>query len=433
MYSATTQPEAIAGGAVLQRLGRFVSRRTGVLREPVPVMLPAQLPDLFVYQSSNLGSGAALTAEEALICTIGESIERYCGLNYEPETAIVAPYRALPAEAAHPSRYALFSESQYETPKFPYAAFTEDANIRWTAGWSLHRKTEVLVPTCLASMAYRRRVGERWLAPASSNGLACHGSAEAATLKGIYEVIERDVFFTMWLNRLRRPRVTIDDAGALQEVFARQLNKPGIEYQFIDLTMDIDVPVIACLARMPYGDKMLTGVGSAANLDPAEALLKAAVEAAHTLIWAECLINRTDWVFDPSFANILDFPDHVRLYCEPRMQSELAFMTASKEVRRLSEVPNRATGSIAGDLAQSLAALDRQRLEAIAVDLTPDEVADLGLSVIKVMVPEAVTVNGDHAYRFLGGERLYETPVRLGYRASRIEEAALNPAPHPFP
>jgi ribosomal protein S12 methylthiotransferase accessory factor len=419
--------------SALARLGRFVGRRAGMMKEPLPTFLSAQLPDLFIFNISDLGSGAALTEEEALICTIGEAIERYSSFNFEIEDEVVSAYRALGGEAVHPSHFALFSESQYRTDSFPFTRFTEETVIRWTTGFSLLRRKEVKAPACLTYMSHQPVSGEKLIGAPSSNGLACHASREQATLKSLYEVIERDAFFIMWLNRLSMPRLRIEETGWMRELFEEKLDKPGLEYHFINLTTDIGIPVVGCLARMKYWDKLLVGVGAAANLSPSRAFLKAAVEASHTLVWADSMMSHGEWVFDPGFCNILDFPDHVRLYCEPQMQPELDFMIRSKEVSRLSDLPDRSAGSAAQEIEICLDALERQGLDAILVDLTPSEVAEAGLAVIKVIVPEAIGVNGDHRYRPLGGERIYETPRRLGYTHARIKEDELNPAPHPFP
>lgn len=422
-----------ASNRTLDRLYRFVGKRAGMLKELVPTLLSAQIPDLFVFSLSSLGSGAALTEEEALICAIGEGIERYAGFNYKPEDEEVCSFSELGGEAIHPSHYALFSESQYRQAGFPFARFTEDTVIRWTTGYSPLKKREIKTPACLTLMSYRFVSGEKLIGFSSSNGLACHATREQAILKSLYEVIERDAFFIMWLNRLSMPRLRIDETGWLRDIFEEKLRRPGAEYHFIDLTTDIGVPVVCCLARMKYRDRMLVGVGAAANLSPCQALLKAAIEACHTMVWADNLMSRDEWVFDPGFSNIQDFPDHVRLYCEPRMQPELDFMTGSETVSRVGDLPDQSTGSAPQEIEICLRALERQGLDAVLIDMTPTDVAEAGLFVMKVVVPEAVSINSDHRYRMLGGDRLYETPRRLGYTSARVKEEELNPIPHPFP
>jgi hypothetical protein len=39
----------------------------------------------------------------------------------------------------------------------------------------------------------------------------------------------------------------------------------------------------------------------------------------------------------------------------------------------------------------------------------------------------------DHHYRYLGGHRLYDAPIAMGYFDRARSPAELNPVPHPFP
>ena len=430
MSSVQEQP---ALGQALATLNRFIGKRTGIVREPFPSFLSSQLPDIFVFSASPMGSGAALTEQEALVCAIGESVERHVSVSYEPEDDVVCSYNDLRDQAIHPSRFALYSETQYQRESFAYSRFNEETIVRWTTAYSLTGKREVRIPSCLSYMSYRPKPGETVIGGASSNGLACHSSREQALLKGIYELVERDAFFAAWLNRLTMPRLRIDESSWLRGVFDEKLNKPGIEYNFIDMTTDIGVPVACCVGKMRHGEKILTGVGAASNLDPTKALFKATVEAGHTLIWADNMMDRDDFAFDPTYANIRDFADHVRLFCEPHMHAELDFLLASPEVTELSSLADQSSDSMTRDIETCLHSLERQGLDAFMIDMTPPHVADAGLWVIKVLVPELVGINGDHRYRFLGGDRLYEIPKILGYTTERTTEESLNPTPHPFP
>ena len=48
-------------------------------------------------------------------------------------------------------------------------------------------------------------------------------------------------------------------------------------------------------------------------------------------------------------------------------------------------------------------------------------------------MPDLQPLDADYQHRFLGGTRLYEVPVRLGYRERPPRLDELNPYPHPFP
>ena len=69
-------------------------------------------------------------------------------------------------------------------------------------------------------------------------------------------------------------------------------------------------------------------------------------------------------------------------------------------------------------------------MDAIAVDLTTDELRDVGLWVVRVVTPELMPMSPIYRARYLGHPRLYEYPEQAGY-GSRTE-ADINPFPQPF-
>jgi ribosomal protein S12 methylthiotransferase accessory factor len=62
--------------------------------------------------------------------------------------------------------------------------------------------------------------------------------------------------------------------------------------------------------------------------------------------------------------------------------------------------------------------------EVLMVDLTRPQLRDLGLHVVKVIVPGL-----RHFWARFGPGRLYDVPVALGWRDTPIDEADLNPIP----
>ena len=66
-------------------------------------------------------------------------------------------------------------------------------------------------------------------------------------------------------------------------------------------------------------------------------------------------------------------------------------------------------------------------------DLTTRDVASAGFRVARVIIPGLQPLHGDHNFRFLGGERLYQAPRLMGLREADTTEEDINPWPHPFP
>jgi ribosomal protein S12 methylthiotransferase accessory factor len=108
----------------------------------------------------------------------------------------------------------------------------------------------------------------------------------------------------------------------------------------------------------------------------------------------------------------------------------LDFLRKGKRVVQLRRTPAFLQGK------NCIAALQRHLAELghemYAVDLTTPDVASCGYFVVKVLIPSLQPLEGDHSHRFLGGNRLYTLPERLGYPGERSFES-LNPLPHPYP
>ena len=74
--------------------------------------------------------------------------------------------------------------------------------------------------------------------------------------------------------------------------------------------------------------------------------------------------------------------------------------------------------------------LKNKGMDAVAVDVTPDEGWGIGFRVVKVVVPQAIPVSFVPGERSTICPRLYEVPARMGFAARRPSE--LNPLPQPF-
>jgi ribosomal protein S12 methylthiotransferase accessory factor len=70
---------------------------------------------------------------------------------------------------------------------------------------------------------------------------------------------------------------------------------------------------------------------------------------------------------------------------------------------------------------------------AYAVDVTSPDVAQLGLTVTRVVAPELCPLDVPHGARFLGGRRLFRAAFELGLAGAVLDEGSVNPDPHPFP
>src|SRR6185295_1330603 len=162
---------------------------------------------------------------------------------------------------------------------------------------------------------------------------------------------------------------------------------------------------------------------------------KSLVEAAHGRPYVRFIISsRPNWEYRSDFSSVNNFQDHASFYTRvPQHHDALDFITKSKPVKKLSEVPDLSTGSVLGDIEVYLKLLARHGLDVIVKDLTTPDVEDVGLKVVRVLIPGLQQLHGDHRYPYLGCPRLYRMRQALGISDALTREEDLNPFPHPLP
>jgi ribosomal protein S12 methylthiotransferase accessory factor len=381
------------------------------------------------------GSAAGLTIQRAYAATIGECAERYASCVVHPEDLIHGSFdelRRLGHSPIAPERWALFADHQYDA--LPFAPFRRDTTIAWARAESLTRAEDCLVPASLVYLCEPEMFGEpeQTIGPAVSTGAACARTRSVALLRGLCEVIERDAFIIMWRNRLSVPRLRIDSRSAIHALFNDAFVRPGLQFKLFYTTLDLSVPSFFGMLTDSRGASPRTIVGGAAHLDPCEAAIKTLTELVQGLKWMESFEGRTFSV-EPGFVNVRSFHDRVLLYASNDVPEAFRFLLDGKDEIELSSIASLETEDSRADLRRLYELIRGQDLEAVALDLTPVDVAACGLHVTKAMIPGCQPIEGDHLAQFLGGERWREVPVRLGLRSAATALEAINPWPHPYP
>jgi ribosomal protein S12 methylthiotransferase accessory factor len=388
-----------------------------------------------VYTHGNLigqANAAGFTLEHAMQCAIGECLERYSCLHYDADRLVRATQQALGDDAIGFDEFGVYAGWQYDAPGWPFARFRPDVPVSWVEGKSWLTGRRRFVPACLVYVPYRPRERADLLALSVSSGQACHPDLEQAVLTGLYEVVERDAFMISWLRRLPLPRVLYQDDAVLGPLWRRHFADDQLEYHLFDMTLDVALPTYLCLVEGRTARGPMFGMGAATRIAHRDAAAKALLEAGQDLIWCRDLVRRDPgWRLAPGGANIREFQDHVRLYCEPEMAAELAFLTDSPRRRALPAPDADRAPPARPALEHALRCLDAQGLDCVVVDTTAADVAAAGFHAPKVIIPGLVMLTADHRLQALGSPRLRTVPAKLGIEALALP--GLNPTPHPFP
>jgi ribosomal protein S12 methylthiotransferase accessory factor len=252
------------------------------------------------------------TWEQAAIGAVGECLERYCCAVYNHADLRYASARELGPGAVGMDRFELYTERQQAHPQFPFPRWHADLPIHWVPGRSLLDGGDRWVPASLTYIPYvpSNQPGRQadLLALAVSSGQACHTDPDAALLSGLCEVIERDAFMLVWSKKLSVPRLDVSGDAELSALFDRYFACPGLAFHLFDLTLDVPVPTVLCIAEGQSARGPYLCVGAACRPNYRDAVVKAWMEAAQGLIWAHSLIDsKPDWRPEPDFLNVRDF------------------------------------------------------------------------------------------------------------------------------
>ncbi len=429
-------------GESLPRLTSLVSPLTGPVRrtgealwetDDAPfIRWEAELCDVEVLAGSTLRnpfSGSVhYDRERALAGALGEALERYAAVHM-PSDLPFDTAAGLGSAAVDPASFALFAPEQYAASGFRFQPFEPRSLVRWTHGWSLPDCRPVLLPAQLVYLREGSVDGETRIGYATTSGNACGATLEEALLGGLLELIERDAFVIAWNAQLTLPRFDLSDFA-----YAGYFARTGLDYAAIDLGATLGVPAAVATVRDARSGRAALAVGAAGATTAASAADKAIREAFHSRGWA-ALQHTCDpeRVARLRAEEIEAFDQHVLYYCDPERARETAFFDAGPAQSRLAGTCDVPDGTPYRQLLEVLRRLREHAVQVYFVDLTPDDVREAGLHVVSVVAPQLARIDASHRLRYLGGERLYEVPARLGLAPGRLAFNDLNPRPHPFP
>ncbi|WP_043563867.1 YcaO-like family protein [Actinomyces israelii] len=391
-------------------------------------------------ESGNIdGAGGAIDADLARHIAIVESLERYSSCSWEAEELIWDTPAGLGDAAIGPERWPACSPTELADPQCGLIPSDPRIPLRWVRGWSLTRGREVFVPAVLVYLKFPVRSPSERFINMVSTGTAAHSDLREAVLGGLLEVVERDAIALTWLQRLRLPEVVVDPADLDPE--AAEYHRVGTSTELTvhlrDATTDYGIPILYAVQTSEVDTELAQVVAATCDLDPQRALAKIHRELVSLRIAlrsharsprAKEVTGQDMTVVGgaladaaPSMRHVFDF-----LLEGPRPARRLADVGRSE----LRSTRGPSAGSAADPLARVVSALERAGSEAVVVDITTDEARQVGMHVVKALVPEAVPLSFSHHARYLATPRLYDAPRAMGLTAH--DEAGINPVRQPF-
>ncbi len=284
-----------------------------------------------------------------------------------------------------------------ELPRAGAGRFDSHVPIFWIESGNLLDDTRAWVPFEMVSTNYTLPLppGSGHFA-ADTNGLASGNTFEEAACHGVFEVVERDAESLWRHSPVREQDARGVDVESVDDPVCRSLldrfADAGVTVRIWDVTSDARIACFVCLAIGDASDWADPEFGAGCHAAREVALARALTEAAQA---------RTTFIAgsrdDIGAAPYLDASRR-------RRREHCAALSARhRPSQRFEDAPGFDNATIAGDLGESL-----ERLRAIgvrqvlAVDL---EKPDIGLPVVKVIVPSLEGAHGHHGQTGVAGRR----------------------------
>ncbi len=428
----------------------LVDERVGIVHRVAELPLDDDDPDFFHYYSLACNTSRFTTLKNfdhnggvstiravAVAKALGEAVERYCSAIFNYKDVLVARFRDLERPAVAPERFALYRPSQYGTEGFPWHPFTHETLVGWTPGVSLLTRDQVLVPASMVFVPYHYIAsrGERPIVQPISTGLACGCSSPEAAVSALCEVIERDAFTIHWQSRLTPPCIRPETIPPAPRELIERITELNLEVKVLDATSDLAVPTFLTIVFGTSPHSPAVAVAAATDPSREVALRKCLEELVHTRKYAKQVMH---WIppvpvdVAGGHPEITDQATHLRFYCPQEARALVDFLWRDAPARDFSEVADASADDKRTELQRITALLEARGLEPILFDLTTPDVRELGLHVVRAVVPGMHPLFMGFRNRALGGRRLYEVPALLGQPALGQDQPD-NPYPHPFP
>lgn len=354
--------------------------------------------------------GYGVFYEEALIRLAGEAIERY-SLMVAPytlgHTIHYATYREIERRGrVVPFEYLqIYSEADYERlNRGQYAGVRRlepDDVVGWVQCPSLFDpNSEIFVPAQMLFVGYRlnREQNEVAFCPGFSTGTAAHVSVEKALQNALMEFIEIDALMLQWYTDLKARAVAMDDlniATLVPELFG---SKARYEVLALDLRVleGVDAHVCGVALMNQREERPFIVMGAQGHLDPVRALYRGMMEAAAIgfLGVYGALYMPKEYVPSASGQNFTDLDSNVALFASPEngdaKRQVLRDMVGSRTT--LSSLKSFATDDPTADTARLIRQLSKISEYGVYLDVTPPETRHRGWKVMRVFLPELVTM-----------------------------------------
>lgn len=398
----------------------------GIIKEDIKILNNRRfIPSIIFCSAINFAckdfsfsvGGAALSKKDSILSTIGEFSERFAANTVHVNNVpIIDSYYNLKSKGENIIDISIlnqfYSEKQYNDSDKIRPLYENDI-IEWQRCKDIFHKKEVLLPNYCIYLNRKSILSDN-LSPVysvPSTGLSAHINEKLAIESGFLENVERHSFCDFWYLQNYK-NYPVYDATEILNFFKDNTNiqilynNPSVTIRCYDLTSVCNIPTFLNIVIFRYKEKCYISSGAASKFSYEEAILKSIIEAYQGIELALWLDREyKGWNYINSYTigkDVTNFHKHFAFYNSHKHFRE--------EVPVLAKVLNKNfssdTFSPNANIIDSFQIENLKNIDGIKniyyKNITPKEIKNLGLEVVKVFVAGFHQLTGDHNYPFLG-------------------------------
>lgn len=418
-------------------LTEVISPKTGIVKsissllrnsgEPAPHIVTSSITAFHRFSKNKADFSSTGTSDDIIQAhwsALGESVERYCAALSDFQELSYCSYDNLTSRgysSLAPEDFTLFSDEQYAQSNFPFTRPETHSNLSWIAGKQLSNAKKIFVPAGLVFNQFHPALTEFKLCPDIHPGVASGFSKTQALTSALLEIVERDTMMIHWLNRIPVTGIAQDDD--FQKIRSAFKLPPHLKLHLSFLKTDLQVPCI--FALLIDEQNGLLGGGCAAGFHAERTASKATCEAIQILRLSKEVQKGAQGKLASKSAIPASFLDpkkratlpmtellyNLGFYLDPNNWDCLEDFFSPKKQVQLAECEKRCHIADYNDLLGSFL---EAGLEPVCVDLTTQDVVDVGWQVVRVVAAGAVP-NLPTLYQPKAVSRLWTVPKKLGF------------------
>lgn len=387
-----------------------------------------QPKDFYIFNDNNnelSGAGVSNNPQEALLKACVEALERYSSTIISPEDIVISSGEAL-SNTMVMNNIPIFSENELIKSPDIISKYNASKPIRWTLGYSCNYKKQVYLPLVMTHFVQNRLDSEKFYLPIST-GTAAHFNRDDAIQKAILEIIERDVISTIWLAKIPLPKLKLSSElnSEIIEIIetSNQTHRPITIFVHLG---EFGIPTFYAIRRNPNNFQLGTVVGCSTNFNINEGILKAISEVFSVEIALEEIIKQK--AIPKKAEDCIKIHDGALYTGQSIYNSAFDFLLQSPYEVTYSEIlQDKKDFASAKELINHL--IDKH-LDIYLCDLTLDDIRDVGIHVIRAIIPELLPFSCIMKARYLGSKRLHS--IVKSYYQENFHESDINSFPQPF-